>query len=663
MASADVWDDLFGSGPPVAALPPEEGRRAARLAVEAAEVEALRPFAETTGHPIVVPPPPPLPLGGPPPASELVWPEHPPAFFGSVWLAHPHGVGGGRGLVATRALSPGEIVLVEAPLVRWTSPSRLPRDLLGEVLHRSDVAACLGAMRRLHPQDLRDVPNLAALAMQHQPAVHALLPLYCAVARGCGLASAFGEEGRDQGVCGQGGSGEAGGGFDGGGGDGGWGDVCCGRGGGGDGVVRVDAAVCDSAAVASCPSGPAAELLRLCLVCQWNAFDSGLFLYQALINHAAPRNANCDKAWHADGWWAGAGGVVYHAPPTKLESGAASEAGMRSSPGQGSLGSVSPTVTEGGTGAAGVSVVRATRRIAAGEEITISYLQPAEISAARAEAGLLQFDFCEHVPHDPAWDGPSLAHGACSLALAPSAAAAGPTHGFSSSAVAGAGASGVGDGLSAALAAEAAAHARLRTALQAHTGQASLGVAAAAIAAALAAAVAVFGERHLAVACLRRQAAEALRGWLAGMGRKGPRGEERMGEGSGGGGEGSGGGGVGTGRACSTAPLPYSDGSTAALLQLLSCSLELWRTRSTLLGPFHPECALALHDVAASLDRLLAAGPLARAALGHAFPAWGEPRLAALAASRALVMYTAISALYSDGPATPAADSSLVLCS
>jgi hypothetical protein len=56
---------------------------------------------------------------------------------------------------------------------------------------------------------------------------------------------------------------------------------------------------------------------------------------------------------------------------------------------------------------------------------------------------------------------------------------------------------------------------------------------------------------------------------------------------------------------------------------------------------------LALHDVAASIERLLAAGPTARAALGHKYPAWNEPRLAVLAASRALALHKAILALYS----------------
>ena len=49
------------------------------------------------------------------------------------------------------------------------------------------------------------------------------------------------------------------------------------------------------------PTAPLAlrrdALLRLCLAVRWNAFDSGLFLHQAIFNHAPARAANCDKAW------------------------------------------------------------------------------------------------------------------------------------------------------------------------------------------------------------------------------------------------------------------------------------------------------------------------------------------------------------------------------
>jgi hypothetical protein len=173
-----------------------------------------------------------------------------------------------------RALSPGEVVLVEVPLVRWTSLSRSPRDLLGAVLRRPDAAACLYAMRRLHPQDLRVVADLAAMEMEHQPTVHALLPLYCKVVESGRMAGPCGEEDRDEG-CRHDGWGGGGGGEDGGG-----ANVCDGSGARGGGLH--EAATDSNSASASSVSGPlaAAQLLRLCLVCQWNAFDSGLFLHQ-----------------------------------------------------------------------------------------------------------------------------------------------------------------------------------------------------------------------------------------------------------------------------------------------------------------------------------------------------------------------------------------------
>ena len=67
---------------------------------------------------------------------------------------------------------------------------------------------------------------------------------------------------------------------------------------------------------------------------QWNSFDSGLFLHQALINHACAHEANCDKAAHT----------------------------LRDD-------------TSSGGGKRVISIVRATRRIRAGEECFICYLQ------------------------------------------------------------------------------------------------------------------------------------------------------------------------------------------------------------------------------------------------------------------------------------------------
>ena len=43
------------------------------------------------------------------------------------------------------------------------------------------------------------------------------------------------------------------------------------------------------------------ELLRLCLALQFNGFSAGLFLHQAIFNHARAADANCDKAGLRDG--------------------------------------------------------------------------------------------------------------------------------------------------------------------------------------------------------------------------------------------------------------------------------------------------------------------------------------------------------------------------
>ena len=98
------------------------------------------------------------------------------------------------------------------------------------------------------------------------------------------------------------------------------------------------------------------ELFRLCLTLQFNGFSAGLFLHQAIFNHACAAEANCDKA------------------------------GVRDSAGR------------------TVSAVRATRPIRRGEACLICYLQPLELTrAARAER-LLQFDFgCEY---ERALEGP-----------------------------------------------------------------------------------------------------------------------------------------------------------------------------------------------------------------------------------------------------------------
>jgi len=541
MADATLWDDLFGAGrssPTVAVTAVQEALKVARRSAEMAEAEALRAFLDASGQPIAVPPPPRagLPL---PPQPDLVWPDCPPVFWGPIAVVRLAHMGGGRGIVACRDLSPGEVLLIEEPVVKWSaSSSRRPRQLLSAALRRPDAHSCLRAMARLHPEVLEGVDGLDALREEHMPTVSALLPLYCEVvsqATASTATPASGAEPRKH----------------------------------------------DGTGGAASASGPwlaaANELLRLCLVCQWNAFDSGLFLHQALINHAAPRNANCDKAWLDEAWrerWKARG-----------------EGGGAAACGGSDGGSGAPQGTHGASVTGGVSVVRATRRIQSGEEITISYLQPMEVTASRAASRLRQFDFCDAVAHDPELDAAPSSDG---------------------------GGSGIAEQSSAALLAwEEAAEARLRCVVRAPSS--SLRWLAEAIGAAIASAAEEVGPRHLAVAALRRQAADALRSRLSSGG--------------------------GAGGSCGTAA-GEEDGRGAALLELLRCSLELWHTQSRLLGPFHPECAISLHDVGASLGRLLASSAADRAALGRAFPSWAEPRLASLAEGHGLALHAAISALY-----------------
>ena len=57
---------------------------------------------------------------------ENTWPD--PMYKGEILLVSPLPVGGGRGYVATESISPGTLVLVESPLIKW------PEEQLGEKL-------------------------------------------------------------------------------------------------------------------------------------------------------------------------------------------------------------------------------------------------------------------------------------------------------------------------------------------------------------------------------------------------------------------------------------------------------------------------------------------------------------------------------------------------
>ena len=264
---------------------------------------ALQPFADDAGNEVIVPPPchpSDAPRGY---ASLPAWEPHPPVQWGPIRL-EAKAVGGCRGLVASRDVEVGEVLLAEEPLVPWPSADRAPASLLHALLTSSEVSARLEAVAHLHPQTIDDaLASVGAMAVErlraeHEEAVEGLAPLWEATA-GSGTACAT--------------------------------------------PVARDA------------------VLRLCLAMQWNAFDSGLFLHEALLNHASAYNANCDKASHQ---------------------------------------------RRGGAGV--LSVVRATRRIRAGEECFICYLQPAELSRAAARERLKQFDFSCSCARHPVLDRPPI---------------------------------------------------------------------------------------------------------------------------------------------------------------------------------------------------------------------------------------------------------------
>jgi len=94
---------------------------------------------------------------------------------------------------------------------------------------------------------------------------------------------------------------------------------------------------------------PFRDLLRLALVMQCNAFDSGLYLHLSIFNHACGHSASAVKWSPHDG-----GSIV---------------AGVE-------LGKATKRLR-------GCSEVWTTRYVRAGEEITISYVQPPEAAPAR----------------------------------------------------------------------------------------------------------------------------------------------------------------------------------------------------------------------------------------------------------------------------------------
>lgn len=434
-------------------------------------------------------------------SSLEAWSGCPPRRLGPVRLAQLPEFGGARGFVAARDILPGEVLLAEEPYQHWPGIERGPLPLLQALLQRPDVPVALEAVSHLHPVDLAQVEMTSRreLEERHAQTISALRPFWAACARG------------------------------------------------GDG------------ATADGPS-PEEALLRLCLAVQWNAFDSGLFLHQAIFNHACARDANCDKAVH------------------KL-----------------------PSLASGAVGEkVAVSVVRATRHIAAGEQCLISYVQPLELSHAEATRRLEQFDFTEKFALHPLLDRPpevpayldalrASGDGCGSVDSPPLAAEDALAPGA--------------DAEASTLWLEADCRKRLRASLRAGAENAETAIV-------LNALVAACGDRHLAVASARRHVVSAVR--------------RRLQQGNG------------------------NDGGDWLLL--LECSTELWRTQRLLLGPLHPEGAETLHDIASSLGALLALAPRR---LFERFPRWGNAMLASRAEQRALSLHRQIAELYVDAQDDP----------
>ena len=86
--------------------------------------------------------------------------------------------------------------------------------------------------------------------------------------------------------------------------------------------------------------------------------------------------------------------------------------------------------------------------------------------------------------------------------------------------------------------------------------------------------------------------------------------------------------------------------SAPSLLALLESALELWRTQRALLGPLHPNCAGSWHEVGASIGGLLARAP--RALFARYPGVWDTPAAASHAQRHALELHRGIAALYSN---------------
>jgi len=138
---------------------------------------ALAPFADANGDQVVVPPRLTAAADVNTADALCVWPEHPPRVVGPIAVRQIPG--SGRGFVAARDISPGQVLIWEQPFVPWPSAEHEPLSLLQSVLRRSAVErrVALAALSRLHPMELRSVSafDRPRLEEDHCACVDALL--------------------------------------------------------------------------------------------------------------------------------------------------------------------------------------------------------------------------------------------------------------------------------------------------------------------------------------------------------------------------------------------------------------------------------------------------------------------------------------------------------
>ena len=552
MSSATGWD-VFGTDAANGAAPMVVAPPA-REDADVTLAKALRPFSDAAGSPIAVPARPKNVAGGS--GSYSIWPWLAPPPFGPVELASTPS--SGRGFVATEQIEVGQVLLIEAPIVSWPrGADRTPETLLRALLTSPRRDDKLRALARLHPLSLADVDAalLHKLREEHRPVIDVLLPLVSDDALLALVGAAR----------------------------------LSGGGSGGDDDEAAAPPAEGEREAATPPAGgeadPREALLRLCLVVRWNGFDSGLFLHGSIFNHANARIANCDKS------------VV------DLAADAGAHARLGAS-----------AALAGGKARGHLSVVRATRRIAPGEECTICYAVPAELSRAAATARMRHFEFDPHAGCEPHALLDGEPHAGSADGGAPNGGAA----------------NGYGGPWEWTLPLERAARSRLRSA----ASKSDLAEVADAVRDALEPLARACGERSLALAFVQRAASDGLRARLRHAV------EERLANNGEMTGDGGGDGGVGGENG-----LGGGDGEARALCMLLEIGLSRWETLRLLLGPTHPECAQPLHDVASCINTLLATAP--RALFAAAGGRWGTARLASHAERRASELHGAIAALYS----------------